>query len=227
MFYFNLKSKTDTSGKMSLYSALSIVTVIIICAAAWNLLNLAKTTYLNTLKGSGKKIPNHIETQPENIHQNRLLRKLFVGYHLAKAKLENINAQALLKENEIKAAQVLKKYAKAQEIYKEHYGYYAADASELIIDKNGKHIIIDPKLKVLNASYNKENPAHGYYYVELVKKGPEGRPVGFFLSAVPAQYGISGLNTFCINEQAQVLKKNTGGKPVFEILSIDSSWQNL
>ena len=73
----------------------------------------------------------------------------------------------------MKGAKLLERYAKAQEIYKDHYGYYASDASELIIEESGKYTIIDPTLKVLNASYNKENPTDSYYFVEPAKKGSE------------------------------------------------------
>ncbi|MFH1093367.1 MAG: hypothetical protein V1739_04325 [Candidatus Omnitrophota bacterium] len=215
---------------MSLYSVLSIITAIMICAAAWNLLDLAKNIYRKNFKGSGKKTFQEKTVVSEPYQQNFFLRKLFVGYYLAKATFENTKDQAALKENEMKAVKLLRKYAKAQEIYKKHYGYYAGDASELIIEENGKYTIIDPHIKVLNASYTKENPANGYFYVELIKKGSEGHASSFLLSAVPAQYGISGLNTLCvlyINNQVKLLKKNNGGNPVFDISSIDSSWETL
>ena len=224
MAYHKPKSKIAISGKMSLYSAFSIISVIIICAAAWNLLDLAKITYLNTLKGSGKEIPKQQVVRITQ-QQNPLLRKLLVAFYLAKAEYETTKVQAALKENENKAIKLLKKNAKAQEIYKNYHGYYADNASELIIEENGKFTIIDPQLKVLNTSYNKENPADGYYYVEIVKKGSKGHVSSFFLSAAPARYGISGINTYCISNQTQVLKKNTRGKPVFDISSIDSSWE--
>ncbi|MCG2711317.1 MAG: DUF2950 family protein, partial [Candidatus Omnitrophica bacterium] len=140
---------------------------------------------------------------------------MVAGFYLAAAALENIKDQGALKENEIKAAKILTKYAKAQEIYKKHYGDYAANASGLIIEENGKYIVIDSKLKVLNASYSKENPANGYYYVELVERGSKSHNSSFFLSAVPAQYGISGLNTFWIDKRGVVMKKNNGAKPIY------------
>ena len=230
MLNFNLKYKTNISGKMSLYSVLSIITVIIICTAVWKMFDLAKTTYMYTLKGTSKEMPKEKTAVKQDHGQNLFLRKLFVAFHLAAAALENTNDQARLKENELKATSLLKKYAKAQEIYKKHYGYYAEKASELIIEESGKYTIIDPTLKALNASYRKENPTDGYYFVELAKKGSEGHISSFFLSAVPAQYGISGINTICIfslDEQTKILKNNNGGKPVFDISSLDSSWGNL
>lgn len=93
-----------------------------------------------------------------------------------------------------------------------------------------KRKIIDPQLKVLNASNSQKNPTDGYYFVEHVLKGTEGQNKAFFLSAVPAEYGISGLNTYCIiyqDNQAKTLKKNNGGRPVSSISSIDNSWENL
>ena len=121
----------------------------------------------------------------------------------------------------------MKKYAQAQQIYKDHYGYYAEEASTLIIEENGKYTIIDPKLKVLNASDNKANPTDGYFFIEIVKEGLKDLPGSFFLSAIPAKYGISGINTYCINEQAQIKKMNTGGRPEFDIKIINCVWKDL
>ena len=193
---------------------------------AWNLLDLAKNTYLKTLNGQDKEA--HRKEPKQADRQNPFLRKLFVGFHLAKASLETTIDQATLKENEIKAAKILKKYALAQEFYKQHYEHYAKNATELIIEEDGKYTILDPELKILKRSFNKENPANGYFYIEMVKTATEGLKNSFFLGAVPAEYGISGINTFCISSTDRIIRqKNTGGEPVFDYSGVNSTWKNL
>ena len=77
MVYFKPKFKTDISGKMSLYSTLSIITVIIICAAAWNLLDIAKTTYLNTIEGKAKKNSKIKNSSSKNLPAKPVFKKTF------------------------------------------------------------------------------------------------------------------------------------------------------
>ncbi|MCG2710908.1 MAG: hypothetical protein L6416_01030, partial [Candidatus Omnitrophica bacterium] len=75
MLYFKgqpKKSTTNISGKMSLYSALSIITIIIICAAAWNLLDIAKNTYLKTIKGTHTAPPKQRTTITKTYQQTSL-----------------------------------------------------------------------------------------------------------------------------------------------------------
>ena len=226
---FNSKHASNISAKMSLYSIVSIIAIIIMCTAAWKMLDLAKTTHLSSIKSSGKATSKE-HLQPKENSQNPFLRKLLIGFYQMSANLQKSKDRTALKENEIRAARLLRKYSKAQEIYKSHYGYYAADSTELIIEVDSKYTIIDQTLKVLNSSYNKESPANGYYYIELVKSSSKADSGSFILSAVPAEHGISGLNTICIfkgNKRAKILKKNNGGRPVFDISAIDNNWENL
>ena len=89
MINFNLNNKTNISGKVSMYCALSIIAVIVICTAAWNMLDIAKNTYLHTLKGSKKEMPKEKTAIKQNYGQNFFLRKLFIGFYKALATLEN------------------------------------------------------------------------------------------------------------------------------------------
>ncbi len=220
----NSGRKTAISGKISLFSIFSIIAIIIMCTAAWKALDIAKDTYLKTIKNNQKTAPKKQSSKVNKTAMNPFLSKLFVGFHLAKANVENNKDIAAIKANESKAQDILKRYAAAQEKYREFYGYYAKNATELIIEENNKLTIIDPVIKVLNSAYNKENPQNGYFYIEIVKTGPKARPASFFLSAIPAKYGISGFNTYCINEQGKIRKSNTKGHPEFDIKIINDTW---
>lgn len=70
MRYFKTNYKKNISGRMSLYSVLSIITAIMICAAAWNLLDLAKNIYRKNFKGSGKKTFQEKTVVSEPYQQN-------------------------------------------------------------------------------------------------------------------------------------------------------------
>jgi hypothetical protein len=68
----------------------------------------------------------------------------------------------------------------------------------------------------------KREPYHGYYYRILRRQGPhapggahdyvvDGRMIGgFALVAFPAQYGVSGVMTFVVNQDGVVHQKNLG-----------------
>lgn len=103
MFKINTKNLAKNSAKMSLYSIFSIIAIIILCAAAWNMLDLAKNTYLKTNKSSGKTTPKEAQPLVKKSNINPFFRKLLIAFHLAKANLKNTRDKVELKENEIKA----------------------------------------------------------------------------------------------------------------------------
>ncbi|MBA4417764.1 MAG: DUF2950 domain-containing protein [Syntrophus sp. (in: bacteria)] len=87
-------------------------------------------------------------------------------------------------------------------------------------------------------------PYHGYYYKILTAQGknaPKGAYSymvdnkmigGFALVAYPAQYGVSGIMTFMINQDGTVYEKNLGkkaGKAVQEMKEFnpDTTWRKV
>jgi DUF2950 family protein len=85
-------------------------------------------------------------------------------------------------------------------------------------------------------------PYHGYYFRILDKQGPNapgGAHVygvknkligGFALVAWPAEYGVTGIHTFIVNQNGVVFQKDiapVAGKPSLQITSFDpdASWQ--
>ncbi len=82
-------------------------------------------------------------------------------------------------------------------------------------------------------------PYRGYYFKVLNSQGPDApggaHPYlvknhligGFAMAAWPAQYGISGINTFVVNQDGMVFEKDLGphqGPPVMSY-NPDSSWR--
>src|SRR5664280_500703 len=69
---------------------------------------------------------------------------------------------------------------------------------------------------------NQHVPFHGYYFRELFKQGPDAKggakdyvvngkmTGGFAYVAYPAEYGVSGIKTFIVNQQRVVYEKDLG-----------------
>lgn len=85
-------------------------------------------------------------------------------------------------------------------------------------------------------------PFHGYFFKILTRQGkdaPGGKYsyiinshmiAGFALVAWPAEYGVSGVMTFIVNQQGQVYEKDLGDKtakqaPALDTYEPDSTWQ--
>jgi hypothetical protein len=85
-------------------------------------------------------------------------------------------------------------------------------------------------------------PYHGYYFRVLVGQGPNARGGshnylvkdnligGFGLVAWPAEYGVTGIHTFIVNQNGEVYQKDIApvpGKPRLPITRFDpdSSWE--
>jgi hypothetical protein len=85
------------------------------------------------------------------------------------------------------------------------------------------------------------SPFHGYYFKILTGQGPgapggatdylgSGRMSGFALVAWPAQYDITGVMTFIVNQDGSVSEKDLGAEtatagPAMMLYNPDSSWK--
>jgi len=94
------------------------------------------------------------------------------------------------------------------------------------------------------AASGEPTPYHGYYYRMLYAQGPnapggareyfeEGRLVnGFALIAWPADYGVSGVQTFLVNQDGVVYEKDLGEDTAtaityIELFDPDGSWAKV
>jgi len=97
---------------------------------------------------------------------------------------------------------------------------------------------------VLGMSESDGEPYHGYYFRILTAQGPsaqggamnyiiDGKMIGgFALIAWPAEYGVSGIDTFIVDHTGVVYEKHLGPDTpqVAKTISVfdpDSSWQSL
>jgi hypothetical protein len=244
----------NIKARMSLYSALSIIALMLLCTAAWNMLDIAQKTYKKMLTGNKKKhfhkhfdqkkvkkskIPEESEIIENNkkslssekkiqTQTNPIYQKIMAGLYIAESKLKANNIRSSLQSNERNAVRILQKYAQAQKKYYDHYGHYAKDASDLIIKQDGKYTILDPDLSVLNSALSPEKASQGYFYVEITKPSLKtDKTIAYILNALPAEYGLSGLNTYCVNQGGAVFQKNNGAKAVKDAKFLDQSWQTV
>ncbi|MGP0071440.1 MAG: DUF2950 family protein [Bryobacteraceae bacterium] len=95
-----------------------------------------------------------------------------------------------------------------------------------------------PKEFAEAAGPNPTRPYHGYYFRVLKQQGPNapggqhpyvlGKAMigGFALVAWPAQYGISGIHTFIVNQDGVVYEKDRGAQSATPVTSYDpdASW---
>jgi hypothetical protein len=94
------------------------------------------------------------------------------------------------------------------------------------------------------AASGEPTPYHGYYYRMLYAQGPnapggaieyfeEGRLInGFALIAWPADYGVSGVKTFLVNQDGTVYEKDLGEDTAavvttIELFDPDSTWSTV
>jgi hypothetical protein len=147
--------------------------------------------------------------------------------------------------NEIDTIEALAGLVEAQHQYAEsdHDGdgilEFAQKISELYPDKNGV------SGAELLAGKTKAIPFHGYYFRVLESQGthaPGGAHqyvvdvkhmmAGFALVAWPAEYGVTGIHTFVVNQNGTVYEKDLG-KPVSNLNSPvrlfdpDRTWQSV
>ncbi|MBU1044767.1 MAG: DUF2950 family protein [Candidatus Omnitrophica bacterium] len=226
-------------GRVSLFTVFSLIALVLFMMAAWAMLDLSLNTYKKMIKtkqqSNPKSIPNKYTNSasgqlakpqkmtvpsPIKTQTNPIAQKLAVGYYLFKAKMENANNQQIIKENEKIAINILNKYALAQEQYYQYYGYYCDSPDNLIIEGENKYTIIDPDLGVLNSATSPKQAVNGYYYVQTENPAAKpGQAQEYRLNAIPAEYGRSGLNSFCIDQKGNILQENNGGRMIYPLIS--------
>jgi hypothetical protein len=141
--------------------------------------------------------------------------------------------------NELNAIDVCRGYVEAQMKYAEHDRAADGNLeyAQTIVGKTGKHeglyadgesdhlvpkSFADAAAVMLAAQGKKPQPYHGYFFHILKAQGPaaEGGAMdyvvkgemigGFALVAWPAEYGVSGVNTFIVNHHGVVYQKDLG-----------------
>jgi hypothetical protein len=141
--------------------------------------------------------------------------------------------------NELNAIDVCRGYVEAQMKYAEHDRARDGNLeyAQTIVGKTGKHeglyadgesdhlvpkSFADAAAIMLAAQGKKPQPYHGYFFHILKAQGPaaEGGAMdyvvkgemigGFALVAWPAEYGVSGVNTFMVNHHGVVYQKDLG-----------------
>jgi hypothetical protein len=141
--------------------------------------------------------------------------------------------------NELNAIEVCRGYVEAQMKYAEndraadgnleyaqtivgktgkHQGLYVEGESDHLVPKS----FADAAAIMLASQGKKPQPYHGYFFHILKAQGPaaEGGAMdyvvkgemigGFALVAWPAEYGVSGVNTFLVNHHGVVFQKDLG-----------------
>jgi Protein of unknown function (DUF2950) len=96
-----------------------------------------------------------------------------------------------------------------------------------------------PKELINAAGDHPTRPYHGYYFKALKGQGPNapggqhsymiGKAVigGFGLVAWPANYGVTGIHTFIVNQDGTVYEKDLGARPPASVTTYDPdpSWK--
>jgi hypothetical protein len=141
--------------------------------------------------------------------------------------------------NELNAIDVCRGYVEAQMMYAQHdrASDGVLEYAQTIVGKTGKHeglyvegeseqlvpkSFADAAAVMLAAQGKKAQPYHGYFFHILKAQGPaadggamdyvvKGEMIGgFALVAWPAEYGVSGVNTFIVNHHGLVYEKDLG-----------------
>ena len=220
------------AGKTTLYSLITVVTLITIIVAGWFALNSMLKITRNMLKNSGvlkSKIPDKKQTPV--IKTTKETRKVLLAYFQDKESVKKISDSEKIQNNENIAKDMLVKYTDAQQVYISNTGSYAKDCSELFLKKGDSFQFIDPDLQIMDAAYNQQYAKNGYYFIETVRDsiGSRGKDFDYVVCAVPADYGVTGLQTFCIDSKKEkvVFKKNNSARPVFYSEEITTGWEKF
>ena len=161
--------------------------------------------------------------------------------------------------NELDAIQICRGYVDAQQEYalEKHDGAEVNQYAQKVISTSGKHDglvwrnpdgslggpIAAPIAEALTQGYtDKSKPYHGYYFKILKGQGPaaplgrldyvvEGAMIGgFALAAAPAEYRVTGVQTFIVNQSGTVYQKDLGPNTLdvfknMELFDPDPSWR--
>ncbi len=147
-------------------------------------------------------------------------------------------------ENELDAIQACAAYVGVQEAFAARKRSAAGTqeyARNIETSVSGNEEI--PKEFAEAAGEHPTRPYHGYYFRTLTEQGPNapggqhsyildksksngGMIGGFALVAWPAQYGVTGVHTFIVNQDGIVYEKDRGAKTVTPVNSYDPdpSW---
>ena len=160
--------------------------------------------------------------------------------------------------NELDAIDICHGYVEAQEAYalQPREGYDVNQYAQRIISTPGKQDglawqnsdgswggpIGEKIAQAIDQGYNlKSEPYHGYFFKILKGQGPDA-PLGemnyvvngvmiggFALVAAPAEYGITGVQTFIVSNDGVVYQKDLGPKTIetfnkMELFNPDDSW---
>jgi hypothetical protein len=160
--------------------------------------------------------------------------------------------------NELDAIDVCRGYVEAQEAYalQARTGYAVNQYAQRIVSTPGKqdglawqnddgswHGPIGQKIaQAIEQGYNlRSEPYHGYFFKILTGQGPaaplgqmnfvvKGLMIGgFALVAAPAEYGVTGVQTFIVSDDGVVYQKDLGPKTIdvftkMELFNPDLSW---
>jgi len=160
--------------------------------------------------------------------------------------------------NELDAIQVCHNYVEAQEDYafQKRDGYAVPQYAQRIVstpgkedglawqdsNKNWEGPLGENIARVIEQGYTSSaEPYHGYFFKILSGQGPaarlgemdfvvEGVMIGgFALAAVPAEYGVTGVNTFVVSHDGVVYQKDFGPASLEEFQKMqrfnpDKSW---
>jgi len=162
-------------------------------------------------------------------------------------------------ENELDAIQVCRGFVEAQNEYalEKHDGSALNEYAQRIISSPGKHDglawqnpdgswggpVGEAVAKALAEGYQSSSPPfHGYYFKVLKGQGPaaplgqmdflvEGAMIGgFALAAAPAQYRVTGVETFIVSHDGVVYQKDLGPDSLnlfknMELFNPDKTWR--
>jgi len=157
--------------------------------------------------------------------------------------------------NELDAIEICAGYVEAQQAYAAQHRSGAATmeyAKAIVISPGQKNGLYQPGASpelvpqgfadaAMESPGRKAKPYHGYYFRVLTEQGPNapGGPHkyvagqfmigGFALVAWPAQYGVTGVHTFIVNQDNAVYEKDLGPQtpslaPALVRYDPDSSW---
>jgi hypothetical protein len=152
--------------------------------------------------------------------------------------------------NELDAIEICAGYVEAQQAYAAEHRSGAAtmEYARAIMSSPGQKNGLYPELvpegfadAAMDAPGRKAKPYHGYYFRVVKEQGPNapGGPHkyvagkymigGFALVAWPAEYGVTGVHTFIVNQDDTVYEKDLGAQsvtlaPALVRYDPDSSW---
>jgi Protein of unknown function (DUF2950) len=152
--------------------------------------------------------------------------------------------------NELDAIEICAGYVEAQQAYaaERRSGASTMEYAKVIMSSPGEKNGLYPELvpegfaqAAMETPGHKAKPYHGYYFRVLKEQGPNapGGPHkyvagkymigGFGLIAWPAEYGVTGVHTFIVNQDNTVYEKDLGAQtatlaPASVRYDPDSSW---